>query len=535
MSIKKLLLVLGIINALVIGIFVAIFIWSNTALTAAANDVIETEQVILLNLERMHAQGLQTGQATRNVVLNPADKKAVENYHAAHAEFLKYNDEAIKLARGKMKETLQGLRQSWEQSHKLKQEVQQLAIDGKQAASIELLNTKETKFWREIKAIIHKTAEEQRKVVREELGDYHETARRSTIIIGMLFIVGLCTVILASCLGGKRIMFVLGAEPVELQSVAAKIAEGDLRIAFPAGQNLQGVYASMYAMTEKLKSMVSDLKRASSSVASGSAQLSSSSEEITMTINEQSNRSNQIATSAEEMSQTVVDIARNAGSIAESATTTAGIAQKGSEIVSQSAGESQAMAATVSNAAAVVRTLGEQSKQIGEIVSTINDIADQTNLLALNAAIEAARAGEQGRGFAVVADEVRKLAERTGKATSEISGMIGAIQNEVDNAVAAMSKTTEQVDVSLRHSHEAGEQLESIVQSVRTLQSMVQQIASATEEMSSTAEAISGDIQHIAEGSGEIVRGSESIARSSSELAVLSTGLQEVIGQFKVG
>jgi len=254
-----------------------------------------------------------------------------------------------------------------------------------------------------------------------------------------------------------------------------------------------------------------------------------------MTVNEQSNRSSQIATSAEEMSQTVLDIARNAGSIAESATTTAGIAQKGAEIVAQSVRESEAMAETVSNAATVVRTLGEQSKQIGEIVSTINDIADQTNLLALNAAIEAARAGEQGRGFAVVADEVRKLAERTGKATSEISSMIGAIQGEVDHAVAAMNKTTGQVDVSMRHSREAGAQLEAIVQSVTTLQSMVQQIASATEEMSSTAEAISGDIQHIAEGSGEIVKGTETIARSSSELAVLSTGLQGVVDQFKIG
>ncbi len=181
-----------------------------------------------------------------------------------------------------------------------------------------------------------------------------------------------------------------------------------------------------------------------------------------------------------------------------------------------------------------MQTLGEKSTQIGEIVAVINDIADQTNLLALNAAIEAARAGEQGRGFAVVADEVRKLAERTAKATAEISQMIGAIQGEVDNAVHAMNQTNKQVDVGLRYSVEAGEQLESIVSSVSTLQSMIQQIASATEEMSSTSEAISGDIQAVAGGAREISGGAEDIAHASSELAHLSAQLKSIVDRFKV-
>ncbi len=164
----------------------------------------------------------------------------------------------------------------------------------------------------------------------------------------------------------------------------------------------------------------------------------------------------------------------------------------------------------------------------------INDIADQTNLLALNAAIEAARAGEQGRGFAVVADEVRKLAERTGKATSEIGEMIGSIQTEVDSAITAMKETSGKVEAGLKFSTEAGQQLQGIVSSVEGLQSMVQQIASATEEMSSTSEAISGDIQAIAAGAGEISNGSGQIAQSSSELARLSGELKSIVDQFRV-
>ncbi|HMK43507.1 MAG TPA: methyl-accepting chemotaxis protein [Dissulfurispiraceae bacterium] len=317
---------------------------------------------------------------------------------------------------------------------------------------------------------------------------------------------------------------------------ANKIADGDLTVRIEStGTNETGqLLQAMKTMVDKLRGVVGDIRQASSSVAAGSHQLSASSEEITRTMSEQSSRSSQIATAAEEMSQTVVDVARNASSIAQSSSEAASIAHKGANVVNQSVAESRTVADTVNKSALVIQTLGEKSKQIGEIVAVINDIADQTNLLALNAAIEAARAGEQGRGFAVVADEVRRLAERTAKATSEISQMIGAIQGEVDNAVHAMNTTNKQVDVGLRHSVEAGEQLGAIVESVSSLQHMVQQIASATEQMSSTSEAISGDIQAVAEGAREISGGSEQIARASSALAQLSGQLKGIVERFRI-
>ncbi len=317
---------------------------------------------------------------------------------------------------------------------------------------------------------------------------------------------------------------------------ANAIASGDLTVRIEnTGKNETGqLLLAMKAMVDKLKGVMGDIKQASASVASGSEELSASSEEITRTMTDQSNRSSQIATAAEEMSQTVIDIAKNASNISQSSVETAEIARKGAEVVGKSVNESRTIVETVNASAHVMQSLGERSRQIGDIVDVINDIADQTNLLALNAAIEAARAGEQGRGFAVVADEVRKLAERTAKATAEISQMIGSIQSEVGSAVDAMSHTNEKVNVGLQYSIEAGEQLKYIVQSVTALQNLVQQIATATEEMSTTSEAISGDIQAVANGASEISGGSDQIAQSSSELARLAGQLKNIVDQFKV-
>jgi methyl-accepting chemotaxis protein len=254
---------------------------------------------------------------------------------------------------------------------------------------------------------------------------------------------------------------------------------------------------------------------------------------MTRRLDEQSNKSSQVATAATEMSQTVIDIAKNASNIASSSVDTLKIAQIGEKIVCDTVNEVQVISNTVAESSQLIKTLGERSQQIFEIVDVIKDIADQTNLLALNAAIEAARAGEQGRGFAVVADEVRKLAEKTSKATAEVGEMIGAIQSETGRAVTAMAESQTRVEKGVALSSDAGSALRKILDSVQGLQSMVQHIASATEEMSTVSESISADIEVIASVSKETNTSAIEIETASNNLARLSADLQEVTRKFK--
>ena len=289
---------------------------------------------------------------------------------------------------------------------------------------------------------------------------------------------------------------------------------------------------SMAVMAGKLKKVISEVKTSAGIVASSSEELSTTSEQMAKGVSEQSSRASQIATSSAEMSQTVIEIAKNSSNIAASATETAAIARDGQTIVAKSVHEVKEIAETVEASSRLIASLGERSKQIGEIINVIKDIADQTNLLALNAAIEAARAGEQGRGFAVVADEVRKLAERTAKATSEIGGMIGAIQDEVGKAVSSMSTATSKVDDGVRDVTVAGNALQNIVSSVENLNAMVLQIA--TEEMSAVSETINSDIEHVANVGKETSAGSHQMSQAAHGLAQLATNLQNLVAQFKV-
>jgi methyl-accepting chemotaxis protein len=234
------------------------------------------------------------------------------------------------------------------------------------------------------------------------------------------------------------------------------------------------------------------------------------------------------------MTMTASEVARNSTEAARLAQETAETARSGQEVMGQTVTGMQQVSEAVVQAASIITTLGQSSDQIGEIVRVIEDIADQTNLLALNAAIEAARAGEQGRGFAVVADEVRKLAERTTKATKEIGDMIRQIQQDTKSAVASMDQGTTQVGQGVELANKTGEALSTILSMITSTTGMIEQIASAAEEQSNATRQISGDLESMTESTRETSSGVGESAKACHELSTLADNLQQTVSAFKV-
>jgi methyl-accepting chemotaxis protein len=317
---------------------------------------------------------------------------------------------------------------------------------------------------------------------------------------------------------------------------ANMLAAGDLtaNLVVSGKDEMSLLLSAIQNTSAVLREMVCNIKNAADNLATASMQLSAGSEQMSKNAFEESNRASQVAISSEEMTQTVMDMAKNAASIAVSSTDTSEAARKGGEMVNRTVKDIDAIALTAAESARIVETLGNRSKEIGNIIGVISDIADQTNLLALNAAIEAARAGEHGRGFAVVADEVRKLAEQTTTATKEIEQTIGSIRTEVEKAITAMDDTASKVKSGVALANESGKALDHIVTGVTGLQGMIQQIASATEEMSATTDEIAKDIGHIANSAKENSSAAEQTTQSSVEMSNLAVNLQQIVGRFIV-
>jgi methyl-accepting chemotaxis protein len=291
---------------------------------------------------------------------------------------------------------------------------------------------------------------------------------------------------------------------------------------------------SINTMGNSLSDVISMINQNVQTTAGSAFEISATAESLASASQEQSSQTDEVAGAVEEMSRTVAENAMSANRTADLARKSGEIATNGANVVKQTVNKMKDIADVVKTSANNIQKLGDSSKEIGEIISVIDDIADQTNLLALNAAIEAARAGEQGRGFAVVADEVRKLAERTTEATKQIAKMIKGIQAETDQAVVAMNRGTLEVQNGIDLADKAGESLNHILTSTRDVLDMINQIAAASEEQSATSEQISKNVLSISKVTGESAQRIEDVAHTSEELAKLTEQLRNLMAQFQV-
>jgi methyl-accepting chemotaxis protein len=291
---------------------------------------------------------------------------------------------------------------------------------------------------------------------------------------------------------------------------------------------------SAVRMKDNLTQVITKLGENARELVSAATEIASSSEQMSKGARDQADQVNQVSTAVEEMTATILESSRNAGEATTSSRNASETAAGGGRVVNDTITGMQQIADVVRQSAQSITKLASSADRIGEIIAVIDDIADQTNLLALNAAIEAARAGEQGRGFAVVADEVRKLAERTGKATGEITNMIKGIQRDTEEAVGSMESGIQQVDRGRDLADKAGSSLNEIVVMVQRVTDMIQQIATAAEEQSTAAEQISKNIEHISSVTRETATGAEQSAAAADQLSHQAENLQQMVAKFRV-
>jgi methyl-accepting chemotaxis protein len=378
------------------------------------------------------------------------------------------------------------------------------------------------------KVIYEHESKDALKIYNRAKQNYHKTMG---LVVGLVIFA-----VIGSGVVGILVIRSVSVGAKALIEASAAMAVGDLtrRLRLSGGDELGTIGTSFDEMADSFSLALNRVAASSTQVASASNLVLRTAERIATGAEEVAAQSTTVATAGEEMAATSGDIAQNCQLAVESAQRATQVANDGFNVVRHTIEGIKFRGAKTRENAVIIESLGQRSDQIGAIVATIEDIADQTNLLALNAAIEAARAGEQGRGFAVVADEVRALAERTTRATKEISDMIKAIQTETKQAIASMEEGVKGTERGAAEAAQLETSLNDILEQIGAVSMQVSQIATAAEEQTATTSEISNNMHQITEVVQDTARGAHESATAASQLNNNAEELQRLVRQFKL-
>jgi methyl-accepting chemotaxis protein len=382
------------------------------------------------------------------------------------------------------------------------------------------------KIARELIDVNGKLAEENFKHSRE----VYETSRLNMLIA---FIGGL---LFGAFIAWKIIRSIV--TPLSsLQTTMVEIEHsGDFtrRVEVSGSDEVGQTAASFNHLLESLRMALSEVFKDTAQLDAAATELSTTAQQVAASSEMTSESSSAMAAAVEEMTVSVTHISQNAQETSEITQNAGKLSQQGSDVIRRTVDEMHTVAESVKKSSETISELGQQSEKISGIVQVIKDVADQTNLLALNAAIEAARAGEQGRGFAVVADEVRKLAERTTSATGEIGTMIAAIQSSSQSAVGAMSSAAKRVETGVTLADEAGEAITSIQQGTQQVETHVNDITMILAEQGTTSQAIAQQVERVAQAAEENSAAARNSSASAQNIEQLARAMRTAIGKFRV-
>ena len=439
-------------------------------------------------------------------ITTPEGRKLLEAMKAARVEFLGYTGQVA----------------GWAMSHRREESVNALYGENSRAQEV---------YLGAIQSLVQHEEGRMDVAARTTATQYTNTRTLVLALAGAALVLGTVAAVLVT----RSITRQLGGDPNYVAGIASHIADGDLSQSVPVnGHDSSSMLAKIKLMQEKLRELVTQIQSSVDQVSRTAAHLSSSSGQVAEGTRQQTAAAAAMAASVEQMTVSIDHVSANAGEARSASSQSDALSEQGTVVIRKAVSEMGEIETVVQQSATIVEALNRQSNDISAVVNVIREIADQTNLLALNAAIEAARAGEQGRGFAVVADEVRKLAERTAKSTQEIAGMIEKIQGSTRDVVASMENSMQRVSHGVALANEAGQSITQIKSESSRVAQVVTNISESLMEQSNASRDIARNVEKIAQMSEENSTAVQETATAAQHLEQLAVALQSALGRFRL-